>query len=100
MEMKNSATTAPTKARPIARRRPASRYGKDDGSVIPNQTSVQRARQARATSRYSAGTERAPSLAFMAMGKKAAKTTVASRAAGLYPNQMVSSGRMATIGIA
>ena len=36
----------------------------------------------------------------MAMGKKEANTTVARRAAELYPNQMVSSGRMATIGIA
>ena len=55
----------------------ASRFGSWNVPEQPNQTSLQRARQARATSRYSTGTERAPSLAFIAMGKKEANTTVA-----------------------
>ena len=79
--MMNSATTAPTRARPTASRIPAIRYGSDDGKVMPNQIWCGRARQARATSRYSAGTERAPSATFMAIGKKEAKMMVARRAA-------------------
>src|SRR3979409_1073923 len=100
MVVKNSATTAPIRARPAASRKPASRYGTDDGRMTSNRRDKARPRNERETSMNSGGTERAPSDTLTTIEKNAATAAVASRASDVKPNQSERSGRIAVIGTA
>src|SRR3984957_15850116 len=95
----NSATTAPTSAKPPEMRRPARKYGGAAGRRSSHSVANRLAPYSRNRSASSAGADASPAAVFANTGKKATIVAQTTSEANGSPTQTMISGATATIGV-
>src|ERR671933_429917 len=99
IDVKNSATTMPTSARPTARRRPAAIYGSADGTITSAHNCRSLERNERATSSSRRSTLRTPCSVLTITANTDEKITTSTLAVMSKPKISVISGTRATLGL-